>query len=310
MEYKILLTGGSGQVGYELNQMLSLLSEVCVIDVQDVDLSDVLSFERFLRDLNRIDLIVHPAAFTAVDLAEDCPDLARAINTESPRILAEEAARRNIPMIHYSTDYVFDGNKSIDSLYSELDLTSPLSVYGLTKRDGEAAVRAICDKHCILRLCWVYGLRGKNFFKTMLQLYQQGKTPNVVNDQIGTPTWSRIIAMATTIIVSKILNNLSTENSGAGVEYSKLDWGTYHVSAGGVASWYDFATAIYAGLNRQTGNYIELPKPVSSAEYPTKAKRPKNSRLDNTKLTTTFGIKLPDWQTQLTWCIDAISQIK
>jgi dTDP-4-dehydrorhamnose reductase len=299
MRPKILLTGGSGQVGYELIQTLSPLAEVHAIDIQDVDLSDTLALEHFVRNHNPIDLIVHPAAFTAVDLAEEQPDLARAINTESPRILAEEAARRNIPMIYYSTDYVFDGSRSLSLHYNEDDRTSPLSVYGLTKRDGETAVRTTCKKHCILRLCWVYGLRGKNFFQTMLQLYHQGKTPNVVHDQIGSPTWSRVIAVTTAIIVSKIMNAPRDKQYG-------FPWGTFHVSAGGVASWHDFATAIFIEMNRQTGQNIELPKPISSEEYPVKAIRPKNSRLDNTRLEVILGLKLPDWQTQLAWCLDAI----
>ncbi|MDR2756417.1 MAG: dTDP-4-dehydrorhamnose reductase [Planctomycetaceae bacterium] len=299
MQPKIFLTGKSGQVGYELFQMLSPLADIRAVDVQDVDFSDALALEHFVRNLDPIDLIVHPAAFTAVDLAEEQPDLARAVNTTASQVLAEEAAQRNIPMIYYSTDYVFDGNRSFNSLYTENDPTSPLSVYGLTKRDGETAVRTICKKHCILRLCWVYGLRGNNFFRTMLRLYQQGKTPNVVYDQIGAPTWSRLIAITTTIIVLKILND-------SRLEHSEFPWGTYHLSAGGVASWHDFATAIFVAMNQQTNQKIELPNPVSSAEYPVKATRPKNSQLDNNLLYTTFGLKLPDWKTQLAWCLDAI----
>ncbi|MDR1962957.1 MAG: dTDP-4-dehydrorhamnose reductase [Planctomycetaceae bacterium] len=308
MQPKILLTGRSGQIGYELFQTLSPLADVLAVDVQDVDLSNVPILKRFVRNLDRIDLIVHPAAFTAVDLAEEQPDLARAVNVDASRVLAEEAAQRNIPMIHYSTDYVFDGNRSLDSLYTEKDATAPLSVYGLTKRDGETAVREICKKHCILRLCWVYGLRGNNFFQTMLRLYQQGKTPQVVDDQIGAPTWSRIIAIVTAILAGKILDSPSSD----------FPWGTYHVSAGGVASWHEFATAIFVAMNHQTGQKIELPKPISSEEYSAKdlvkdsvknsvkATRPKNSRLDNNLLAVTFGLKLPDWQTQLAWCLDAI----
>ncbi|MDR2704207.1 MAG: dTDP-4-dehydrorhamnose reductase [Planctomycetaceae bacterium] len=299
MRPKILLTGKFGQVGYELIQTLSPLAEVHAIDIHDVDLSDTLALEHFVRNHPPFDLIVHPAAFTAVDLAEEQPELARAINTESSRVLAEEAVRRNIPMIYYSTDYVFDGSRSLSLRYPEEEQTSPLSVYGLTKRDGETAVRTTCKKHCILRLCWVYGLRGKNFFQTMLQLYCQGKTPNVIHDQIGAPTWSRVIAMTTAIIVSKILNAPRDERWG-------FPWGTYHVCAGGRASWHDFATAIFVEMNRQTGQNIELPKPISSEEYPVKAVRPKNSRLDTTKLEEILGLKLPDWQTQLAWCFDAI----
>lgn len=299
MQPKILLTGTSGQVGYELFQTLSLLAEVRAIDVQDVDFSNVSALEHFVRNFEPIDLIVHPAAFTAVDLAEEQPDLARAVNTEASRVLAEEAAQRNIPMIYYSTDYVFDGNRSYRLLYTENDPTSPLSVYGLTKRDGETAVRTICKKHCILRLCWVYGLRGNNFFRTMLRLYQQGKTPNVVVDQIGAPTWSRMIAMTTAVIISKILDD-------SRLEHSAFPWGTYHLSAGGAGSWHDFAAEIFVAMNRQTGQTIELPNPVSSEEYPVKAARPKNSRLDNSLLSATFGLKLPDWKTQLAWCLDAI----
>ncbi|MDR0335962.1 MAG: dTDP-4-dehydrorhamnose reductase [Planctomycetaceae bacterium] len=296
MRTKILLTGCLGQVGYELFQTLSPLADICGIDVQDVDLSDGLALERFLRHFEPIDLIVHPAAFTAVDLAEEQPDLARAVNTEASRLFAEAAAQRNIPMIYYSTDYVFDGNRSLDLCYAENDSTSPLSVYGLTKCNGETMVRKICQKHCILRLCWVYGLRGNNFFRTMLRLYQQGKTPNVVSDQIGSPTWSRMIAMTTAIIVSKIIN----------IPHSEFPWGTYHVSAGGVASWHEFAAAIFVAMNQHTGQEIELPKPILSADYPVKAIRPKNSRLDNNLLAATFGLKLPDWQTQLAWCLEAI----
>ncbi|MDR2437904.1 MAG: dTDP-4-dehydrorhamnose reductase [Planctomycetaceae bacterium] len=300
MRPKIFLTGKLGQVGYELFQMLSPLADVWAVDIQDVDFSDALELEHFVRNLEPIDLIVHPAAFTAVDLAEEQPDLARAVNTIASQVLAEEAAQRNIPIIYYSTDYVFDGRRSFDSFYTENDPTSPLSVYGLTKCDGETVIRSICKKHCILRLCWVYGLRGNNFFRTMLRLYHQGKTPNVVYDQIGAPTWSRIIAVTTTIIILKIFNGFCSE-------HSEFPWGTYHLSAGGAASWHDFATEIFVAMNQQTGQNMELPHPVSSAEYPVKATRPQNSQLDNSLLYTTFGLKLPDWKTQLAWCLEVVN---
>lgn len=271
----ILLTGVHGQIGWELQRSLCLLGKVIAVSRDELDLADPDAIVRCIRDL-KPDLIVNPAAYTAVDKAETEPALAMAINATAPRILAEEAKRLGSPLIHYSTDYVFDGSKAV--AYTEDDIPNPLSVYGQSKWAGEQAIQAVDGQYIILRTSWVYGLRGKNFLLTMQRLLQEREQVSVVNDQFGAPTWSGLIADVTSHIVAK----------------SMTDWqanGVFHLTAAGKASWYEFADAI---ANR-ISNAAHVTA-ITSADYPTAAQRPLNSLLATTKLTSEFGLTLPDWR--------------
>ena len=282
----ILVTGKNGQVGWELVRTLAPLGNVIAIDADEVDFTQPEKFRSFVRNISDIRLIVNPAAYTNVDGAEDAPELAKQINSDAPAVLAEEATRLGIPMIHYSTDYVFDGKK--ETSYLETDPTGPLGVYGQTKLDGETAVCSINPKHLVFRLCWVYGARGKNFFLTMLRLAKQNTVPKVVYDQFGSPTWSRMIAEATALITAQVLR-----------QPERNDWGIYHLAAGGVTNWHAFAAEIFRWANEKYGLANAEPIAIPSSEYPTKAERPKFSHLSVEKIADVFGIWLPDWKEQL-----------
>ena len=284
--HTILITGKNGQVGWELVRTLAPLGRIIAIDVDEVDFTKPETIRSFIRDIPELNLIVNPAAYTNVDGAEDAPGLARQINGDAPAVLAEEAKKRGIPMIHYSTDYIFDGTKT--EPYTETDEANPLSVYGQTKWEGEQAVRSILPQHLILRLCWVYGARGKNFLLTMLRLAKQGTVPKVVCDQFGAPTWCRMIAEATALMAHSILRQ-PTNNI----------WGTYHLAASGSTSWHGFATEIYRSANERFGWKNGVPIAIPSTDYPTPAKRPQYSLLSAAKIAETFGIILPVWQEQL-----------
>ncbi len=271
---KILLTGKSGQVGWELQRSLCALGDVVALGSHELNLADADAIVSCVRTI-KPDLIVNPAAYTAVDKAESEPDLAMAINSIAPGILAEEAKRLGAPLIHYSTDYVFDGGKNAP--YHEDDVPNPLNVYGLTKLAGEQAIQAVGGRHLILRTSWVYGLRGKNFFLTMKRLLQERDKIHVVSDQFGAPTWSRLIADVTSHIVAK----------------SSRQWqadGIFHVTASGHTSWYEFAQAIAESMGSQT-----LILPIQTKDYPTAAQRPFNSCLSTAKLHSTFDLTMPTW---------------
>ena len=282
---RILLTGSTGQVGWELARTLSPLGEVLTPGRDEFDLARPESLREKIRDWSP-DLIVNPAAYTAVDQAETEHDLVFKINADAPGVLAEESERLNIPLIHYSTDYIFDGKK--DGAYSEDDEPNPLNVYGESKLKGELAVRSVAKKNIILRTSWVYGVRGKNFLNTMLKLFQEQEELTVVVDQIGAPTWSRMIAEATAIIVGQ----LKVEQDDR--------WGLYHLTASGETSWHGFAEAIYE-LYR-TDNQVKIGK-VYSDQYTTESIRPMNSRLNSKKILAAFGVSLPDWDRSLRQCL-------
>ena len=282
----ILVTGRNGQVGWELRRTLSPLGKTITIDVDDLDLTQPEMIRSFVRSISGLSLIVNPAAYTNVDQAEDEPEIAGKINRDAPAVLAEESKKLGIPMIHYSTDYVFDGQK--ETPYLETDPTGPLGVYGVTKLEGEQAVCAINPKHIVFRLCWVYGLRGKNFFLTMLRLAKQGVVPKVVDDQFGAPTWSRMIAEATASVAGILMQNPE-----------RNDWGLYHLAAGERTHWHEFASEIYRWSNKRFSLNNADPVAIPSSEYPTKAKRPRFSHLSSEKLANTFGIQLPGWEEQL-----------
>ena len=283
---KILLTGVNGQVGWELQRTLAPLGEVIAADRGVLDLADRAAIRRRVEAIAP-DLIVNPAAYTAVDKAESEPELAHAINALAPG----ELAACGIPLVHFSTDYVFDGRKP--GAYTEEDTPNPLGVYGATKLAGEQAVARAGAPHLILRTSWVYGLRGRNFLLTMQRLARERDSLSVVDDQFGAPTWSRLIAEATALVIARWLHH-PNQNATAGV---------YHLSCGGRTSWHGFTAAILAHLAVTEGKLARLTA-ISTSGYPTPAARPANSQLDCGKLAATFGVRLPDWETALSLCLE------
>ncbi len=286
---KILITGAHGQVGWELQRALAPLGEVLALGHTQLDLVNPDAIRQVLRHAAP-DLIVNAAAYTAVDRAEQETDLAQAINGEAPGILAEEALRLNAALVHYSTDYVFDGSKGAP--YEEIDATHPQSVYGTSKLAGEKALAAVNCAHLILRTSWVYGARGKNFLLTMQRLAHEREELRVVDDQLGAPTWSRMLAEATVSIVSQCLHK------GTVADRLRDRGGLYHLSAGGQTSWFGFADAIVQQMERPPRM-----TPISTAEYPLPAMRPAYSVLSNDKIARHFGIRLPDWRHSLAQCL-------
>lgn len=288
---KILLTGVSGQVGRELRCTLAPLGELIAADRSALDLSCPDTVRAAVQRL-RPDLIVNPAAYTAVDLAESEADLARRVNADAPAELAHAAAERGIPLVHFSTDYVFDGTQA--GAYVETDPPCPRSVYGATKYAGEAAIQAQNAPHLIFRTAWVYGLYGRNFLRTIQRLAAERDTLSVVNDQFSAPTWARMVAEGATLAVSRWLTRANLEN----------DSGVYHLTCQGRASWHDFAQAILADCAQRTGKTTAL-HAIPSTAWPTPAARPANSQLDSSKLANTFGVRLPDWQAALALCLES-----
>jgi dTDP-4-dehydrorhamnose reductase len=284
---KIFLLGKNGQVGWELQRTLAPLGEVIAPSRLDLDLTDQHAIRRAVRT-SKPSLIVNAAAYTAVDKAEEEPELAMAVNGIAPGILAEEAALNKALFVHYSTDYIFDGTKG--SPYNEEDLPNPLNVYGKTKLAGEKAIRKTEAAHLILRTSWVYGLRGNNFLLTILRLANENNELRIVNDQFGSPTWSRMIAETTAFIISNGLRDIFA--------YAKKNFGIYNLSASGQTTWCQFAEKV---LQLTTDNKRTLKNitPVSTSDYLTPAKRPLFSVLDNKKLLIQFGFKLPDWDSSL-----------
>ena len=282
---KILLTGGAGQLGRELKRSLAPLGELITCDRRQLDLADPDALRTAVRDAAPT-VIVNAAAYTAVDKAETESGLADAINAAAPGLLAEEARRLGARLIHYSTDYVFDGSKA--SPYREDDATTPLSTYGRSKRQGELAIAASGARHLVLRTSWVFGLHGANFMKTMLRLGRERDELRVVGDQVGAPTWTRHLADATALILA----GRSTAE------------GLYHLAAGGETSWHGYAEAIFAEA-RATGLLEKSPTVhrITTAEYPLPAPRPANSRLDCARFSADFGLALPDWRTGLADCL-------
>jgi dTDP-4-dehydrorhamnose reductase len=285
----VLLTGANGQIGFELARSLQGLGRVVALDRRSLDLADFDEIRRVVRDLTPA-LIVNAAAYTAVDAAESDAAAAMRLNAEAPDLLAQEAKRLGALLVHYSTDYVFDGAK--DGAYEEDDATNPLNVYGKSKLAGEQAIAASGCAHLIFRTSWVYGARGKNFLQTMLRLGAERDELSVVADQIGAPTWSRSIAALT----SSVLSQLLARNEDDLVR----DSGIYHLTASGATSWCGFAQAIFDNSKQEKKPVI---KAIPTASYPTPAARPLNSRLSNHKLFTTFGLKAPDWQEALRLCM-------
>jgi len=290
---KIMLIGRNGQIGWELQRTLAPLAEVIALDQQQLDLYNPNQIREWVREI-KPSLIINAAAYTAVDRAEEEPDKAMAVNGVAPGILAEEAKRIGAVIVHYSTDYVFDGTKTIP--YTEQDEPNPLNAYGKTKLAGERALQALEVPHIILRTSWIYGMRGKNFLLTILKLLESKREEiRIVDDQIGAPTWCRIIAEATAQIILKD-SALIREKSGI-----------YHLSAGGQTSWCGFAGEIMkypSHINHHTSHL----HPIPSSDYPTPARRPAYSVLSNDKLKEIFGIMLPDWKHELELALETDSR--
>lgn len=279
---KILLIAKEGQIGWELHRALASLGTIIACNRIQCDISR----HDLLRELVRShqpQVIVNAGAYTAVDKAESEPELAFRINAQAPGVLAEEAKKLGSLLIHYSTDYVFDGQENRP--YKEDDTTAPLNVYGRSKLAGEVAIESVGGKYLIFRTSWIFGRRRANFMKTMLELAKKQNTIAVTGDQIGCPTWSRLVAEATAQILAKDLSDC---------------WGIYHMTCGGAASRYDLAEALF---KLALESAPQLTK-VTSDYYPVPAPRPKYSVLDNDKLYNTFGIRLPHWQQALELCLE------
>jgi len=293
---KLLITGANGQVGWQLQRTLAPLGDVIALTRAELDLANPDGAARVVREASP-DILLNAAAYTAVNKAESEPALARTVNATAPGRMAAEMARSRGVMIHYSTDYVFDGTKA--EPYTEEDETGPLNVYGQTKLEGEKAIAESGCAHLILRTSWVYDSRGKNFLRTVLHLAREREELRMVDDQHGAPTWARAIAEATAAIVAM-----------CALPPHGREWqpgGTYHLTASGSATWAGFARGILdeydqflewpADFNEFTGALrAKRVVPISSETYKTAARRPQNSRLSNAKLERDFGLRLPDWR--------------
>lgn len=303
MNLKILLTGKKGQIGHELSRLLPQLGDVVAPDRQELDLTKPEEIRRAIREARPL-IIVNAAAYTAVDQAEKEEALARTINADAPGLMAEEAKKIGAVLVHYSTDYIFDGSKT--SPYLEGDPPNPINAYGRTKLAGEQAIVAAGAAHLIFRTAWVYGTRGRNFLLTILRLASEREELRIVRDQIGAPTWSREIAVVTTRIVEKI--------SGQGSPMSSLSnlGGIYHLTAAGQTNWCEFAGAIlhqarkvpvsapwFAAATGGRSLIVRRIIPITTDEYPTPAHRPAYSVLSNSRCQRTLGFALPDWKAQL-----------
>jgi dTDP-4-dehydrorhamnose reductase len=289
---RVLVTGTRGQLGADLARELAGRAEVVPHDRASLDLSNPGQIAARVREA-RPDVILNAAAYTAVDRAETDIEAARAVNATAPGVLAAEAKRCGALLVHYSTDYVFDGTKK--SAYVESDPVAPLNAYGLTKLEGERAVAASGCDHLILRTSWVYASHGKNFVLTMLRLAATHKELRVVDDQRGAPTSSRQLARVT----ASILGDLGRARDGSGL---------YHCTAAGETTWCGFARAIFEGRSQQSGASFASPRviPIPSSDYPTPARRPMNSVLSNERLRETFGFAIPDWRQGLAEVLSGI----
>jgi dTDP-4-dehydrorhamnose reductase len=283
MSKSILLIGSNGQLGTELQNFLSSNYQVIAVTRPEIDLTQTDNLRKIIRE-TQPEIIINAAAYTAVDKAETEPEMATAINTTAPQIIAEESQKLGSFLIHFSTDYVFNGNSNYP--YQESDITNPVSVYGQTKLAGEIAIQKACSQYMILRTAWVYGTYGKsNFVKTMLRLGKERPEVRVVADQIGSPTWAQDIALTITQIIPQLTSEIA---------------GIYHYTNSGVASWYDFATAIFEEAEK-LGFLLKINQviPITTPEYPTPAKRPAYSVLACQKISKILGTHPPHWRQRL-----------
>jgi dTDP-4-dehydrorhamnose reductase len=290
---RILLTGVSGQVGGDLLPMLRMSGSVLAPARSELDLSDAESIRRFIREA-RPDWIINPAAYTAVDKSESEPELAYAINADAPRALGEAAAELGIPVIHFSTDYVFDGSGTRP--WVEDDMTGPLGVYGASKLAGERALAESGAAYLIFRTSWVYSSGGKNFLRTILHLAQEKPELRIVNDQHGAPTWSRDLARLVVHVMEKIAER-STLNGESVQDGVRSVQGVYHAAGSGETTWFGFAGE-FLRLAEAARPEMQLARlvPIVASEYPTPARRPYNSRLNCSRLEEVFGFTMPAWE--------------
>jgi dTDP-4-dehydrorhamnose reductase len=299
MRMKILVFGRNGQVGWELQRSLAPLGEVVAVDRASQDHCGDLAQPEGVRDTIRAlrpDVIVNAAAYTAVDKAESEVDLCRRVNALAPEVMAQEAGRLGGWLVHYSTDYVFDGTGNRP--WREDDAIAPLSVYGASKAEGEAEVRAAVGRHVILRTSWIYSETGRNFLTTMLRLGRERAELAIVDDQIGAPTYAADVAGAIARIVESVLDGADDEM-----------WGTFHFTSAGSTSWFGFAAEIFAQAQARGWPAPKL-KPITTAEYPTPARRPAYSVLDTAKIARVFDIAPPDWQEALERCMARVAEIE
>ena len=290
---RILLTGVSGQVGGDILPMLKPFGKVIAPLRSELDLTNASAIRKLIRELQP-DWIINPAAYTAVDKAESEPELAYAVNADAPRAMGEAAAELSIPVIHFSTDYVYDG--SGNRPWVESDPVAPLGVYGASKLAGEQALAASGAPHLIFRTSWVYSSRGKNFFLTILRLAQEKEELRIVDDQHGAPTWSRDLARLTV----QVMQTVSERSAGVGSSIADVvreAQGVYHAADSGETTWFGFAREFLRIFAEGRPN-VKLARlvPISSTEYPTPARRPSNSRLDCSRLKNVFRIAMPAWQ--------------
>ena len=292
---RILLTGKNGQVGSELNKILTQFGEVLATGKSEMDLSDPNQIRHTISQVNP-EIIINAGAYTSVDKAESEPELAQAVNTIAPKILAEEAKKIGAVLIHYSTDYAYSG-KIRSKPYLESDPPSPINVYGKTKLEGDKAIEQSGSLYLIFRTGWVYGLGGKSFLRSILRLMKEKDELRIVSDQIGTPTWCRSIADSTV----KIIKQLADKKSGNPPEKVSSISGVYHMTCGGQTSWHGFAQAIL-----ELTNPAPMPRLIAipTTDYLTPATRPAYSVLSNEKLYKTFRIELPHWEAALKHCLN------
>ena len=294
---RILLTGKNGQVGSELNKILTQFGEVTATGRDEMDLSDPNQIRRIMNQV-KPELIINAGAYTAVDKAESEPDLAKAVNSIAPKILAEEAMNQSALLIHYSTDYTYSGEMA-KRPYLESDSPSPQSVYGITKLEGDRAIKQSGASHLIFKTGWVYSKNGSSFLSKISQLAKERAELRIVNDQIGTPTWCKSISDTTGQIIKQIIE----KKEGSLSQISSSISGMYHMTCRGQTNWYEFARSI-----------LELTRPkkvpsllaISTKEYPTPATRPLYSVLSNAKLKKSFGVDLPYWEDALKNCLEGI----
>ncbi|QKP78805.1 dTDP-4-dehydrorhamnose reductase [Methyloligella sp. GL2] len=292
---KMLVVGREGQLGRSLAEAAKTSSDIEVLALGRPDL-DITKAETISAALDRFspDIVVNAAAYTAVDKAESEAEQAYAVNAEGPRLLAELCAARNIPLVHISTDYVFDGSK--DGFYAETDAVAPLGVYGESKLAGERKVAEANPKHIILRTAWVFSPYGGNFVKTMLRLAETRPELGIVDDQRGSPTYAPHLAEAILAMAAPI----------AEADASSDIWGIYHAGGAGETSWHGLAAEVFR-RSAEHGGPAAATKPITTADYPTPAARPANSRLNSGKLAETFGVHLPDWHDGVAECVAALA---
>jgi dTDP-4-dehydrorhamnose reductase len=291
---KILLFGKNGQLGRELHRSLQPLGEVIALTRQQADFSKPDELREVVRK-TKPDVIVNAVAYTAVDKAEDEEPLATTINGAAVGVLAEAARESGALLLHYSTDYVFDGSKA--SPYTEDDVPNPVNAYGRSKLAGEQAIKNVEPDHVILRIAWIYSMTGNNFLLTMLRLMRERESLNVVDDQVGTPTWSRLIAEASAHVIRQSIAERAEASFKSGL---------YHLGCTGSTSWHGFASRIreFSLRDDRPGESCEILK-TSSAEFATRAERPANSRLSIERFCDHFGLTMPDWVDGLALCMDA-----